>query len=313
MNKPKRNSAKRNSAKRVSLPKYIVPQLDINNSDEDFEIEVIEPSVPNDEMETNTSPILKYVNMDTSTSIKWSRMDEKTVNKYILKAIGYKSLYNDTYFMYMFYYNLIKIPLVIFTAISIAIQIIFATIIQNDSTVCNNTGNTTNIASILSITIAAVSATVAVLTYFHSSTGYGTYAHGSRDAAIAFSEFADDLKTLLNFPRHIRENPYVVINSIQNDYKKLLKTYSKYPIPMSVFHNFAKKSKNKSIISDIVDNTDADQFDLHDGTLERNIITEKFIESIRNIRNNTPVPLPTERYSKRNTTEAPVTEIIVDT
>uniref|UniRef100_A0A6C0CCZ0 Uncharacterized protein n=1 Tax=viral metagenome TaxID=1070528 RepID=A0A6C0CCZ0_9ZZZZ len=296
------NNSKRNSVgNNKNTKKFIIPPLD-----ENFEIELIEPFETNGGDDDNANLLMKYVNVDASSdSIKWSRMDEKTVNKYIQKAIGYKTLYNDTYFVYMFYNNLIKYPLIVLTAISIVMQTVFATIIQSTTpSICNctNDGGLINNAGIFSITSACVTATVSILTYVHSSFAYDAIAQGSRDAAVAFSEFADDLKTLLSFPRHIRANPFTVINAIQSDYKKLLKTYSRYPIPVSVYHKFARNSDNKHIISDIVDNTDADQFDLHDGELERNIITEKFIDNIRNIRNAVPAALPTERFTRRNST-----------
>jgi hypothetical protein len=295
----KRNSLGNNAKKNTG--KFIIPPLD-----ENIEIELIEPYEDNGNDGDDVNLLMKYVNVDASSdSMKWSRMDEKTVNKYIQKAIGYKTLYNDTYFIYMFYNNLIKYPLIVLTAISIVMQTIFATIVQSTTpNICNCTSDAgiINNAGIFSITTASVSAIVSILTYVHSSFAYGTIAQGSRDAAVAFSEFADDLRTLLSFPRHIRANPFTVINTIQSDYKRLLKTYSKYPIPVSVYHKFARNSKNKHIISDIVDNTDADQFDLHDGELERNIITEKFIDNIRNIRNAVPAALPTERFTRRNST-----------
>lgn len=295
-----KRGSKRNSSKRPGS-KFIVPPLD-----ENIEIELIEPYEAEDGEGDDTNMLMKYVNVDAhSDSVKWSRMDEKTVNKYIQKAIGYKTLYNDTYFVYMFYNNLIKYPLIVLTAISVVMQTVFATIIQSTSpTICNctNDNGLINNAGIFSITTASTSAVVSALTYIYSSFAYDAIAQGSRDAAVAFSEFADDLRTLLSFPRHIRANPFTVINSIQSDYKKLLKTYSKYQIPMSVYHKFARNSNNKHIISDIVDNTDADQFDLHDGELERNIITEKFIDNIRNIRNAVPAALPTERFTRRNST-----------
>ena len=260
------------------------------NLDENIEVDVIETDKPNDDEEASKS-VMKYVdsNMVTNSS-KWSRMDEKTVNKYIMKAIGYKTLYNDTAFVYEIYYNLVKIPLVLLTVISMCIQVIFATLIQNNS-VNGKDG-------IFSITSAAVSATVATLTYLISIFDHRAKADGSRDAANAFSEIADELKTLLSFPRNIRANPYQVITTIQTDFKKLLKTYSKYPIPMSVFYKFAKN--NSGIALDIVGNTDADQFDLHDGELEKNVIMDKFIDSIRGIRNSIPNTLVSD-VRRRNT------------
>jgi len=264
------------------------------SSDDDFEVEVMSIINEDDDIPNTTEGMtMRYVDSETiSTPAKWSRVDEKTVNKYIMKSIGYKTLYNDTYFRYSLYHNLIKIPLIILTAISLATQIIFATLIQGNS-VAGREG-------ILSIVTASISAGVAVLTYFHSTAEYGTMANGSRDASVAFSEFADELRTLLSFPRKIRANPYQVINSIQSDYKKLLKFYSKYPIPTSIFYSFAKNTNNKHIIMDIVDNTEADQFDLHDGLLEKNIITDKFIDSLRAMRNTIPESLQTERRSKLN-------------
>ena len=185
---------KRGSASRKVNSKHL-------SSDEGLEVEVINMASDDDDMFNTTQGMtMKYVNTDTmSGPAKWSRSDEKTVNKYIMKALGYKTLYNDTYFRYSLYYNLIKIPLTVLTAISLAIQVIFATLIQGGS-VPGHEGT-------LSIVTAAVSAAVAVLTYFHSSTDYGTMASGSRDAGVAFSEFADELKTLLTFPRKIRANP----------------------------------------------------------------------------------------------------------
>src|SRR5690606_10306138 len=61
-------------------------------------------------------------------------------------------------------------------------------------------------------------------------------------------------------------------------------------------HSFAKNTDNKHILTDIVDNTDADQFDLHDGLLEKNLITDKFMDSIGAVRKTIPEMRPTDRF-----------------
>lgn len=257
------------------------------SSDDDIKVDIIDTKndTKDDIIQNNT---IKYVNMNSaSNDSKWSRADENTVNKYKLKSIGYKVLYNDTYFRYSIYYNLIKIPLWIITILSNIINIIFAVIIQGNMLPGKE--------GILVITMTTLSAIATGLTYFYDSSDYKNMADGSREAGIAFSEFADELTTLLTYPRKIRANPYEVINTIQSDYKKLLKMYKKFPIPASVYHNSAKNPDNKHIIIDIFDNTDADQFNVHDGLLEKNIITDKFIDSLRSIRNNVPASLSTER------------------
>jgi hypothetical protein len=224
---------------------------------------------------------------------KWSRTSEKTINKYIQKSLGYKTLYYETHFMYQFWHNIIYYSLILATCISLLIQAVNSTLV----TTTNTSETTTTFLSsaelitnetrnmILTLLGSVFTALVGFITGIYTQTKYDTYATGCRDAAMAFSDFADDLQTLLTVPRHIRSDPYQVIHTVQIDYKKTLKNYAKYEIPHNIFKKFINDNANKGIIFDIVNNTNADQFDLHDGSLEQNLIANKFIDSLKTMRN----------------------------
>lgn len=254
------------------------------NPDDGITIEVVDTSTSNGGV-YNPNTIMKYVNTQSvSKHHKWSRSSEKTINKYIQKSLGYKSLYYETYFMYSFWHRIIFFVMVLANGFSLLFQAISSTlVVTSDSTDKNISDSQKNRNTILTIISAVSTALVTATVALYTQTRYDIYATGCRDAALAFSDFADDLKTLLTIPREIRADPYQIIHTIQIDYKKILKNYAKFEIPHNIFKKFTNAYTNKGIILDIVDNTTADQFDLHDGTLEQNIITNKFIDSLKDI------------------------------
>jgi hypothetical protein len=247
-----------------------------------------------------TSPFIKA---SSGKSHKWSRSSEKTINKYIQKSLGYKSLYYDTHFMYQFWHNIIYYSLIVITCISLLIQAVNSTLVttaDSDSVVIANEVRN----MILTLLGSVFSALVGFITAIYTQTKYDTYATGCRDAAMAFSDFADDLQTLLTVPRNIRSDPYQIIHTVQTDYKKILKNYTRFEIPHHIFKKFVNDNANKGIIFDIVNNTNADQFDLHDGSLEQNLITNKFIDSLKSMRGDQDIPLretnPDSKYNIKN-------------
>jgi hypothetical protein len=259
-----------------------------NNEDEDYsEIEVMRfknndvgPNIENDknqEDEEIKTSLSKYINNNSfNKQVKWSRADDKMVDKYMKKALGYKILYNHTYFKYSWYHKIFTWPLVFFTFISLFMQVIFTTL----TTDCQN-GSKNQIFSIITTCITGI---ISILTYLQAKSSYDDLAKGCRKAGSAFSDFADDLSSLKSLPRDRRANPYQVIGSIESDYKKLIKLYSEYQIPSSVYKKFAKQHEHGNILLDIIDNANIDQFDLNDGDIEKNMIIDKFVDSLQSKR-----------------------------
>lgn len=253
---------------------------DNEKDDDNIEIEVMEfnKSADVDDIlksdDNSNNALIKYLDSGSVVKpAKWSKSDETSVKRYVKMALGYKILYHRTYIMYDKYYKFITWPLILFTCCSLALQTIFATLIST----CSGQPND----NMFSIITTCVSVCVSILTYLQAKTSYDSSAKDCRKAASAFSEFADDLNTLLSFPRKNRANPHIVITMIHGDYKKLIKTYSEYPIPESIYKQFAKQNKNDGIIFDIIDNTNVDNFDLYNGNIEKNLVIDKFIESLK--------------------------------
>lgn len=254
-------------------------------SDSDIKIELVDRNTENND-EVNT--VFKYMDSESiGKQHKWSRTIEKTINKYIQKSLGYKSLYYETHFMYSWYHKIVIGLLLFANCFALGFQSVSSTLIitSNSADKTTNASCSEPISSrteILSIITAVATAVVAIITFIYTQTRFDTYADGCRDAAMAFSDFADDLKTLLTLPRTIRSDPYQAINMVQTDYKKILKMYTKYEIPHHIYKKFSSDEKNKHIILDISDNIS--YFNETDTAIEQNLITNKFIDSLKNIK-----------------------------
>lgn len=260
-----------NNNEAVPLNPLLHETININKNDE---IEVMEFFTESQKDET-TDGIYRYVNNSTLSPQKWSRADEKVIQKYIFKALAYKTLYNESYFKYSLHYKLVAWPLIMLTCISLGLQMISATLITS-GTIKIDTG-------ILSIITTVVSVCVTILTYLHARTSFNNLARGCRKAGVAFSEFADQLNTILTINKIYRGNPLEVIKTTESDYKKLTKLYSEFEIPPNIYKSFINKHKNNSVIIDIATSS-TDNFTIYDGTLEKNIIIDKFIDSINILR-----------------------------
>lgn len=248
-----------------------------------IEIEVMEfkkdtsGDSPQEQRNDGGNTMMKYINSATSSMpLKWTRADERTVDIYIKKARGYKAVYNGSYFEYNFYYKLILYPLVVVSCLSIGFNLVSATLA--------NSGYTSD-SNVLSIITACISGAAGVLTWLNSKTNYNNISKGCRDAGVAFSDFADELTTLIILPRERRANPYHVISSIQTDYKKMVKMYSKYQIPSSVYRKLEAKHDAGTIILDVMDNVNYDGINIHNKSIEKNMITDVFIDSIQKSHN----------------------------
>jgi hypothetical protein len=223
-----------------------------------------------------SNDFIKYIK-DTyyHENITWSRADEIVVKKYIMKAHAYRTLYNKSYYSYNLYYNLLVWPLIITTCVSIASQMISATLIIGN-VVGDNSG-------VLSIITTSISIIVTILTYLQNRTLYQKSAKGCKMAVRAFSDFIDQLHNILTINRKYRANPLIVINTIQSDYRKIIRLYSEYEIPSHILSAFIKKNKDSPIIIDLSTNT-LDHIDISYGTIERNLIIDKFLESLSNLK-----------------------------
>lgn len=258
------------------MEKDSVLVIDNNNfdkTDAPVEIEVMEFNDNNDDdvkSVNNFSDFSKYIN-NNSTS-KWSRSDEKIVKKYILKGLAYKTLYNQSFYKYSHDYKLITWPLVILTCISIGLQMIASTFIN--ITVNDKTGG------ILTIITTATSITVSILTYLQAINSFKNLSNGCRKAGIAFSEYADQLNTILTLNKTQRANTSEVIQIMQSDYKKLMNMYSDFQIPDNIYKNFIKEHQNNSVIIDFSLNMN------EDNDFGKNTIINKFLDSIIDIKNN---------------------------
>jgi hypothetical protein len=248
--------------------------LDIDVSDDCNQNHANALSIEYTGTDNESDNMSKYINQKNK-SHKWSRADEKIIQKYIIKSLAYKTLYNESYFKYSFYYKLLIYPLVTISLISLGLQMITTTLI--------NTGTIGDKDKILTIITTAVSVCVTILTYFKDKTSFYPMANGCRKAAVAFSEYADQLNTILTINKSYRADPLEVINAAQSDYKKLMKMYSEYEIPSNVYKSFVEKNKNNAMVIDIA-TTGTDNFSFYDGTLEKNIIINKFLESVEAIR-----------------------------
>ena len=248
-------------------PEKKIPILDNAQNDKQtdkIEIELIDYNQSDNKKSETSNPIDKLPKI-----IRWSRADEKIINKYITKAYAYKTLYNRTYFLYCSYYRIITWPLIFVTCLSLGLQIISATFI-NISHTCPNDG-------IFSIITTTISISVSILTYLQARTSYDNLARNCRKAGTAFSEFADQLNTILTIDRKNRGLPIQTINTVQQDYKKLLLLYSEDEIPTSVYKKFVLENKDNGLLIDVSpDNV----FNSYDRSIEKNIVINKFLDSI---------------------------------
>lgn len=257
------------------MEKESVLVIDNNNFDRNdapLEIEIMEFNDNNNNTNkpvSNFSDFSKYINNDSTS--KWSRNDEKIVKKFILKGLAYKTLYNQSFYKYSTDYKLITWPLIILTCISIGLQMIASTFIN--ITVNDKTGG------ILTIITTVSSITVSILTYLQAINTFKNLSNGCRKAGIAFSEYADQLNTILTLKKSQRANTSEVIQIMQSDYKKLMNMYSDYQIPDNIYKNFIKEHQNDSVIIDF-------SLNMNENTdIDKNIIN-KFLDSIIDIKNN---------------------------
>ena len=235
--------------------------------------------------DNNANAISKYINIKSLTSrVKWTKSDEKIVKNYIYKALAYKSLYNQAYFAYSFYNKLITWPLIILTCINLLLQTIYVILITIDA--IGYSGTVT-----FGIIIATITTTVGSLTYWRSKKNFHGSSKGCRKAAIAFSEFIDQLNTILSIDKEHRTNPLEVINTIQYDYKKIRKFYAEFQIPSSIYKKFTKMHDDLLLSTDIVAGRNMN-FNIFDNNYDKNIITENFVGELLKMRHNS-----TDTYS----------------
>jgi hypothetical protein len=242
------------------------------NENGHVEIEVMDFEQKEDSNNPKDYPISMEM-FHSEVSTKWSKSDEKIINQFIYKCFAYQKLYNNSYFRYLLYYRLVNWPLVIVTCLSIGWQIITSTF--TFSSFCDERNG------IFSIITATLSIIVAILTYLQNKSSFMSNASGCKKASIAFFELADKLKTILSIARENRAKPYVVITSIHNDYQKLLKLYSDYIIPTDIYDSFIKKNKNYASLIDFSPEEIKEEYST---TLDKNIIIDRFLDSISNIR-----------------------------
>ena len=259
------------------------------SSRNEVKIEIMEPLTKDEDYEMlDLDGIGKYINRSLDNEYtKWSRADEKVVTKYITKSLAYKTLYNEAYFRYSFYHKLLTWPLICLSCISIALQMVSATIINTDAS-CKND-------KVLVIITTAISIAVAINTYLHAGTSYDKLAYGCRKGGAAFSEFSDQLRTILTMNKSNRASPLEVMKSVQIDYLKIKKSYAEYEIPSDIYSAFINKHKGNSVLIDISTNNNS-EFEMYDGGLEKNIIINKFIDSISAIRRQDKPVTPQSTY-----------------
>jgi len=223
----------------------------------------------------NSNTISKYINYSsTNSKIKWTKNENEVLKKIMMRAYAYASLYNQSYFRYMTYHKLLTWPLCIVTCISVGLQTISATLISSGTVETNN--------GILSIITTSISVIVSILTYLQVQASYESMAKGCKKAGRAFSEFAEELNTLLSMDSDHRKNPLEVITGIQIDYNKMKKIYSEFPIPDDILKAFIEQNKNNNFLIDLATNTN--EFNITDGVLEKNIIINRFLDSIASMR-----------------------------
>lgn len=231
----------------------------------------------------NMNTVFKYMNaQNTNEQQRWSRSAENTINKYVKKSIGYKKLYYETHFTYSFYHKIMITLLILANCFAIGFQSISSTLIITGDGATNTTSSSTR-TQVLGIITASATAAVAIITFIYAQTRFDTYAVGCKNAAITFSDFADDLKTLLSIPRRYRSDPYQVINTVQSDYKRILKSNTEYEIPHYIYKKFLKDKNNRQYIIDI---NDAEEYDMYSGGIEQNIILNRFLTGLRELRVN---------------------------
>jgi hypothetical protein len=257
--------------------------MSINNNTPDssqFQVEIIDfPDEKNnnqtqDDSNKTSDYFDKYMSGDNSR-VTWSRSDEKVVKKYITKAVVYKALYNYSFFYYTRRYQFIIVPLVIATCISIGMQTISTTLLTSDSVNKNN-------GSIISIITTATSIFVMILTYVHSKTGYDHKSRGCRKAGYSFSEFADQLKTLLIINKERRSTPSETLKFMNNDFNKLIKTFEEFEIPAAVYKTFLSINKNNSDLIDVA--LSGSELNMYDNPIERGVILNNFLDNLVELR-----------------------------
>lgn len=209
----------------------------------------------------------------TNANVRWNRKNEQVIVNYKNKATAYSVLYLNSSAQYSKYYKYINIPFIILSIASMLCQTIFATIIYSNPTYSYN--------GVLSIISTIVSAILTIVAYWKNKTNYRLKSMGCQEASKAFSDFADEINTILTVPSNQRANPYEVLNLINSDYKKLIKLHSNYQIPTNIYNDFDRINKQNGIVIDIFDNTKNHKFNFYAHPMSQRIITDKFISVIK--------------------------------
>lgn len=223
--------------------------------------------------DNNANAISKYININSLTGkVKWSMSDDNIVKNFMEKAMAYKVLYNRAYFHYRTCDKFLKWPLAILSCCSLLLQAVFATLLTSDSLSHNG-------QLIFAIIIACLTGIVTSITYWRSRESYDNSADGCRKAAIAFSEFADQLNTILSINKEHRTNPLEVINAMQYDYRKIRKLHTEFVIPSRIYKKFINKHTNQSLIMDIA-TSNTEHYDIFDDSYDKKTIVTKFLEKL---------------------------------
>ena len=197
---------------------------------------------PAPSVDPNSSQISQYIKKDVSGA-KWTEAEEKIVNSYRQKALGYKYLYNETFYHYNRYHNLIVIPLGILSVLVPGLQTVFTTLIS--------TGLISN-KIIFDIIMTVLTFVISTLVGLQLKFSPKVLAEACSKMARDFSALAEELNLLINLPQEMRKNPITVISTIQANYYKLARDET-VTIPEYIVDAYVAKYQNKVELVDIAD------------------------------------------------------------
>lgn len=217
-------------------------------------------------MNTNTVQITKlksnshYLDLN-SPNKEWTLENELIINRFIMKALAYKTLYKKAYFRYIFYHKLLLWPLIIITCISVGLQIVCATLINGAS--LNDNGILTIITTIFSIVVS-------VLTYLYSKASFSVLAKKCLKSSLVYSELGDKLCTMMKLDKSSRRNPIEVIKNTQTEYKKIKRLYTDYDIPSDIYNKFINKHNENNELFD-VESANCDYLELYEKKIKKQV------------------------------------------
>lgn len=238
----------------------------------------IEINVDEEKNENDKPHFGRYIKIDDDNKqLEWDVSAENVIKKLIDKAKGYKYLYNETANHYLYMNNLIRIPLMILSWMTVALQTLFTTLSGVSSDFNANYFNIT----IMLLTFVT-SSLVSAQSQFNPYSKYTL----CKKRMKQFSEYYQELDMILTFPRHIRSNPFVIISNAQNEYSKLTKSEEDIVIPAKILHKYVDKYKDKYDLVEIV--SEFDDFgvnaDHSKKALERNKIAKTFVDVMNEMR-----------------------------